>query len=203
MKRIRLMTALAERGMTQRELARTMGVTETTVSRWISGARTPREDMQARISDLLQVTEAELFTPGQRTLRVMLDEGAMCPARAHWPDAGLDIMSPMAMQIPAGGSRVIDTGVHVEIPYGYAGFLKSRSGLNVKHGITSEGVIDAGYTGSIRVKLYNHSGDSYHVAAGDRISQLVILPVMLGPVVVVDSMTETDRGEGGFGSTGK
>ena len=81
--------------------------------------------------------------------------------------------------------------------------LKSKSGLNVKHGIVSEGVIDVGYTGSIKVKLYNHSGYDYTVEAGDKISQLVILPYLSPDLELVDELEETERGSNGFGSTGK
>ena len=137
-------------------------------------------------------------------MKVILDKGAFRPERAHDVDAGLDIKSPKDIMIPALDSRTIDTGVHVEIPDGYAGFLKSKSGLNIKHGITSEGVIDAGYTGSIRVKLYNHGKEGYMIRRGDKISQLVILPVLLDGVEVVESFdVVTERGSNGFGSTGR
>ena len=81
--------------------------------------------------------------------------------------------------------------------------LKSKSGLNVKHGITSEGVIDVGYTGSIKVKLYNNSDKPYTVANGDKISQLVILPIVLPDLEIVKELGKTDRGSNGFGSSGK
>lgn len=81
--------------------------------------------------------------------------------------------------------------------------MKSKSGLNVKHGITSEGVIDAGYTGSIVVKLYNNSGFDYTVNAGDKISQIVLLPIFTPELEQVDKLEETERGAGGFGSSGK
>ena len=81
--------------------------------------------------------------------------------------------------------------------------LKSKSGLNVKHGITSEGVIDVGYTGSIKVKLYNNSDKPYTVANGDKISQLVILPIVLPDLEIVTELGKTDRGSNGFGSSGK
>lgn len=138
-------------------------------------------------------------------MRIVLDKGAYMPKRAHDLDAGLDLMSPIDTYVPAGGSVVIDTGVHVEIPEGYVGFLKSKSGLNVKHGITSEGVVDAGYQGSIRVKLYNHSlSGGYMIEKRDKISQLVILPVLLEEFEQVDHFdAETERGTGGFGSTGR
>lgn len=137
-------------------------------------------------------------------MKVILDKGAFLPERAHDIDAGMDLRSPKMVMIPAGSSAVIDTGVHIEIPKGYAGFLKSKSGLNVKYSITSEGVIDAGYQGSICVKLYNHGSTWYPVQKGDKISQLVILPVSLDGVEVVDTFDgETERGNGGFGSTGR
>ena len=97
----------------------------------------------------------------------------------------------------------IDTLVHVELPLNTVGMVKSKSGLNVKHGIQSEGVIDVGYTGSIMVKLYNHSNRGYIVEKGDKISQLVILPILTPDLELVDELDETERGTGGFGSTGR
>lgn len=135
-------------------------------------------------------------------MKVKLDEFALMPERAHPTDAGLDLRSPCDVTVHAGGSAVIDTGVHTELPFGTVGLLKSRSGLNVRHGILSEGVIDEGYTGSIRVKLYNHSGEDYEVRRGDKITQLVILPVVIPELEAVDELCETERGDGGFGSTG-
>ena len=88
-------------------------------------------------------------------MNIQLDKQALMPVRAHDTDAGLDLLSPVDTVILAHGAVTIDTGVHIELPAHTAGFLKSKSGLNVKYGITSEGVIDVGYTGSIAVKLYN------------------------------------------------
>lgn len=136
-------------------------------------------------------------------IRVSLDPGAREPERAHPEDAGLDLFSPEAVKVPARGSAVIDTGVHVEIQNGYAGMIKSKSGLNIRHGIISDGVVDAGYTGSIRVKLYNLSDEDYMVELGDKISQLVIVPVMTPSVDIVGEIGGSERGDGGFGSTGK
>ena len=93
--------------------------------------------------------------------------------------------------------------IHLVEPENTVGILKSKSGLNVKHGLTSEGVIDVGYTGSITVKLYNNSGTDYTVERGDKISQLVILPIVVPSLEVVTSLEETARGNGGFGSTGR
>lgn len=136
-------------------------------------------------------------------MKVVLDKGAKMPTRAHSGDAGLDLYAREDAVVKAKGSYVFDIGVHIEIPYDATGFIKSKSGLNVNHGITSEGVIDYGYTGSIRVKLYNNSDTDYEVKAGDKISQLVILPVILAEVELTDSLEDTERGDGGFGSTGK
>lgn len=146
-------------------------------------------------------------------MKIMLDKGAKMPTRAHPWDAGLDLYAPENTWVQGCyldccdklciGSAVIDTGVHVQIPEGYVGFIKSKSGLNVKQGLTGEGVIDAHYTGSITVKLYNHTSVPYHFKAGDKIAQLVILPCALPPLELVDSLEETDRGENGFGSTGR
>lgn len=136
-------------------------------------------------------------------MRIKLDKGAYMPTRAHAADAGLDLYSPIAVIIPPRSAVTIDTGVHVELPNGTVGMVKSRSGLNVKCGILSEGVIDVGYTGSIRVKLYNHSLQVHHVCVGDKISQLVILPILTPDLELVEELDETERGTGGFGSTGR
>ena len=138
-------------------------------------------------------------------MKVKLDKGVgIMPTRAHAADAGLDLYSPECVHIPPKWSVTVDTGVHIELPQNTVGLLKSKSGLNVKHGIQSgEGVIDVGYTGSIRVKLYNHSGRWYTVNKGDKISQLVILPILTPDLELVDELDETERGDGGFGSTGR
>ena len=136
-------------------------------------------------------------------MKITLDPGAVVPTRAHPTDAGLDLYSRQDITIPAGGSAVFDTGVHVALPEGTVGMLKSKSGLNVKHGILCEGVIDAGYTGPIVAKLYNHDISEVHITAGMKIVQLVILPVLTPELELVDSLDETERGDGGFGSTGK
>ena len=151
-------------------------------------------------------------------MKITLDKGAKMPTRAHTWDAGLDLYSPVDVVVPpccgeskgkgsivfvSAGMAVINTGVHVEIPEGYVGLIKSKSGLNVKHGLTAEGVIDAHYTGSICVKIYNHTSQSYRFKAGDKIAQLVIVPCLLPRLELVDSLDETDRGDNGFGSTGR
>ena len=125
------------------------------------------------------------------------------PTRAHEADAGLDLYSRHTEIVCAKESAIFDTGVHIELPINTVGMLKSKSGLNVKHGITSEGVIDVGYTGSICVKLYNNSGYDYIVKRGDKISQLVILPILTPDLEEVDHLEDTERGDNGFGSTGR
>lgn len=136
-------------------------------------------------------------------MKIKLDNGAYTPTRAHEADAGLDIYSRERKLVRAHDSATFDTGVHIEIPKGFVGFLKSKSGLNGKHGLTSEGVIDSGYTGSICVKLYNNSDEDYIINGGDKISQLVILPIVLPDLEIVTELGKTDRGSNGFGSSGK
>ena len=133
----------------------------------------------------------------------MLDKGAYMPTRAHDTDAGLDLYAMEDKTVPLKGSAIFDTGVHIEIPPNTAGVLISKSGLNVKYGLTSTGLIDEGYTGSICVKLYNHTTEHYHVKKGDKISQLVIFPIIKPELEVVEEFSETERGNNGFGSSGR
>lgn len=137
------------------------------------------------------------------TIKVVLDEGAKMPHRAHSADAGYDLFSREDAVIYPNAGGIFDTGVHVAIPEGYVGFLKSKSGLNVKHSIQSEGVIDSGYTGSINVKLFNHGSKDVHIQKGQKISQLVLLPIITPELELVEALEDTERGSGGFGSTGK
>lgn len=136
-------------------------------------------------------------------MKIILDNMAQISSRAHETDAGLDLRTPEAVTVPAHGSVAVDTGAHVELPHGCAGLLVSKSGLNVKHDITSTGLIDEGYTGSIVVKLYNHGDRDYHFYPGDKITQLVVIPVRYEPVEIRDGFDESERGEAGFGSTGR
>lgn len=136
-------------------------------------------------------------------VKIKLDTGARIPTRAHETDAGLDLYSRESKIVRAKDSAKFDTGVHIELPHGTTGFLKSKSGLNVNNGIINEGVIDEGYTGSIVVKLYNNSDTDFLVMPGQKISQLVILPVVIpDELEIVQELEDTDRGENGFGSSG-
>lgn len=138
-----------------------------------------------------------------RISKIQLDKGAIAPTRGHTWDGGLDLYAMEDSIIQVQHRRTFDTGVHLEIPEGYVGLIRSRSGMMVNHGIITDGTIDAHYTGSIRVCLFNHGLVDYPVKAGDKIAQLVIVPCSLPRLELVDSMEETDRGDGGFGSTGR
>ena len=150
-------------------------------------------------------------------MNVMLDPGAYMPLKAHEDDAGYDLFTPVDLRVKANhgegsyGNRevhfglesvTVDTGVHIAIPKGYVGMIKSKSGLNVKRGLIAEGVIDSGYTGSIVVKLYNLSPYETHFKAGNKIAQLVIMPICTENLELTDKLDDTERGDGGFGSTG-
>lgn len=135
-----------------------------------------------------------------------LDKGATAPTRAHSTDAGLDLYSLQSAIIPPGGRKLISTGVHVSIPPGYVGLVCPRSGLAHRHGLAvlnAPGIIDAGYTGEIKVNLHNTDCMAQYVDFGDRIAQLVITPIPDAHLVQVDTLDTTERGENGHGSTGR
>jgi dUTP pyrophosphatase len=136
-------------------------------------------------------------------MKIMLDKNAIMPTRAYPTDAGLDLYAPETVFIEARGSAVIDTGVHVELPPNTAGLIVSKSGLNTKCDIESTGLIDYSYSGSIRVKLQNHRSGAYLVNKGDKISQLVVIPIFTPELEVVNSLEEKGRANNGFGSSGK
>lgn len=135
-------------------------------------------------------------------MKIMLDEGAKMPTRAHTRDGGLDIYAAERKIIRANDFVVVETGTHIQIPPGCVGLLTSKSGLMCK-GITCRGTIDSGYTGSIKAVLFNNSGRDYIVEKGDKVTQLVILKCEFPELELVDSLEETDRGDAGFGSTGR
>lgn len=154
------------------------------------------------LNDLLDFIKGKVLVE-RNALKIQLDDGAIMPERAHTEDAGLDLFTPEEVEVPARGSATIDTGVHVQLPEGTAGVLMSKSGLNVNLDITSTGLIDEGYTGSIKVKLYNHGNRTIIIGEGRKISQLVIVPVQRPVPIQVEQITGGARGTGGFGSTGK
>jgi dUTP pyrophosphatase len=128
------------------------------------------------------------------------------PSYAHPGDAGADLTSADAVEIAPGQRVTVGTGVSIALPDGYAAFVVPRSGLAAKHGITivnSPGTVDAGYRGEIRVTLLNtDTSVPYSVAVGDRVAQLVIMPVTRARFVPVERLPGSHRGEAGFGSTG-
>lgn len=135
-------------------------------------------------------------------LKVKLDPGAIMPTRAHETDAGLDLYAMKSGWILPKWRKVFSTGIHTAIPAGFVGLLTSKSGMMLK-GITSRGTIDSDYRGTIKAILYNHSWLPYHVKKGQKITQLVIMPIIRPVPDQVDSLEATVRGNGGFGSTGK
>lgn len=136
-------------------------------------------------------------------MKIKLDSGAFEPTRAYPTDAGLDIRAVNGETIPPGGAVTFHTGVHVELPPGTAGLLVSKSGLNVKDDITSTGLIDFSYSGEILVKLYNHGNKYKNIRRGDKLTQLVVIPVLCEPVEIVKELEVSGRGNNGFGSTGR
>jgi dUTP pyrophosphatase len=136
----------------------------------------------------------------------LLSETARPPARAHGDDAGMDLHADEAAHIDPGDRASVGTGLAVAIPDGHAGLVLPRSGLAAEHGITlvnTPGVIDSGYRGEVRVLLLNTDRTrSFRVMPGDRIAQLVLVRVEAPELAEVGELSQTTRGEGGFGSTG-
>ncbi|WP_440710408.1 dUTP diphosphatase [Herbiconiux sp. YIM B11900] len=128
------------------------------------------------------------------------------PAYAHPGDAGADLLSTESLTLAPGQRQTVGTGVSVALPDGYVAFVVPRSGLAAKHGITvvnAPGTVDAGYRGEIKVALLNtDSSVPYDIAVGDRIAQLIVMPVTRAVFVPVEELPGSHRGEGGFGSTG-
>jgi dUTP pyrophosphatase len=135
-----------------------------------------------------------------------LSEAASAPSRAHPGDAGYDLRAAEAARLGPGERASVGTGIAVEIPEGWAGLVLPRSGLAARHGIAlvnAPGLIDAGYRGEVRVLLLNTDREnSFEIAPGDRIAQLVLVRHEAPELEEVDSLEETVRGAGGFGSTG-
>lgn len=136
-------------------------------------------------------------------IKVKLSSMAYLPERAHETDAGADIRTPEGFTLKAHGSEIVATGVHVQLPPNTVGMLKSKSGLNIRCGIISEGVIDEGFSGEIMVKLYNLSDHDHLFQRGDKITQLVIMPVHYVTYEQADEIQGGARGSSGYGSTGR
>lgn len=136
-------------------------------------------------------------------IRVVLDDGAIMPERAHALDAGLDLFTPVDLIVPAHGHAFVDTGVHVELPWSTDGHVRSKSGLNRDFGITADGTVDEGYTGTVGVTLHNDGDEDHRFVRGNKIAQLVIEDIRRPMPVQVSEITGGDRGDDGFGSTGR
>ncbi len=136
-----------------------------------------------------------------------LKEGAIMPSRAHEGDAGLDLYACEAAHIGPGERWSVGTGVGVEVPQGHVGLVLPRSGPASEHGVTlvnAPGLIDSGYGGELRVLLLNTDpAETFRVAPGDRIAQLVLTPIVRAEPVEAAALTESARGEGGFRSSGR
>lgn len=137
---------------------------------------------------------------------IRLDKGLPLPTYSQPGDAGMDLFSTENIRIFPGVRRLVGTGIALEIPCGYAGFIHPRSGLAHKHGITvvnAPGTIDSGYRGEIKVNLLNTDlSVPFDIERGDRIAQIVFQPVITASLVEVDELTSSERGSGGHGSTG-
>ena len=137
-------------------------------------------------------------------MKIKLDNGAFMPERAYKNDAGYDLRAIEEGMIPAHSFKLFNTGVHIQLPKDTCGMMISKSGLNCYEGTQSTGLIDEGYTGAIKVALYNHTDSDKWIRRGDKISQIVIVPILKPILSIVDEFdVESDRGNKGFGSSGR
>ena len=130
----------------------------------------------------------------------------LVPAKAHSDDAAFDLKSRCDMVVNVGKSTLVPTGVYIELPVNYEAQVRPRSGLALKHNITltnSPGTIDAGYRGEVGVIMFNHGPEEFVIRRGDRIAQMVIAELPSVELVTAEKLSDSNRGEGGFGSTGK
>lgn len=134
-------------------------------------------------------------------MKFVVEEGGFAPVREHETDAGVDLRTPINVDIEPYSSVKVDLRVRVEIPNGYVGLLTSKSGL-MDEDITTRGTIDCGYSGTIGVRIFNHGKYPITFERGRKITQLVVTPCIMDKVEIVDEITAGERGENGFGSTG-
>lgn len=156
--------------------------------------------------DAVTADSASALTRVEELRFVKLNDKATLPKRAHENDAGLDLHAAEAAHIPPGARVSVGTGLAVAVPEGHGGLVLPRSGLSLRHGVTvvnSPGLIDPGYRGEVRVLLLNTDGAAeFQVTPGDRIAQLLVVPVAHARPLQVDTLDSSSRGAGGFGSTG-
>ena len=142
-----------------------------------------------------------------QTVRVKkLRENAVLPSYGSDYAAGADLYACNAVTVEPGATEFVQTGLALEVPAGYAGLVYARSGLACKKGLAPAnkvGVIDADYRGEVMVALYNHSSQAVEIEPGERVAQLVITPYLTAVFEETEELSDTVRGEGGFGSTGK
>lgn len=136
-------------------------------------------------------------------MKVKLDTGAIIPERSHIQDAGYDLRTPKRFVLGPHEVKTIDTGVHIQLPPGKCAIVFSKSGLFSTYGIISMGLVDEGYTGAIGVTLVNESGQYLTFEKGEKISQFYITNYYAYDLELVDELEETERGNNGFGSTGR
>ena len=130
----------------------------------------------------------------------------LAPKKAHHDDAAFDLRAAADMELPAGETMLVPTGLFMELPYGFEAQVRPRSGLALRHSLlipNSPGTIDAGYRGEVAVIMYNGGHESFTIKRGDRIAQMVICELPEVSFEVVDELADSKRGHGGFGSTGK
>ena len=135
-------------------------------------------------------------------MKFVVEEGGFAPVREHATDAGIDLKTPIDLIISPHSSELVDLLVRVEIPEGYVGLLTSKSGL-MNRDVKTTGTIDCGYSGTIGCRIFNHGEIPRYFKRGDKITQLVVLPCIMDDVEIVDEIIAGDRGENGFGSTGR
>lgn len=142
------------------------------------------------------------------TVKIRMMEGCedLMPAKAHHDDAAFDLRSRVDMELKPGEPHLVQTGIFMEFPAGFEAQVRPRSGLALKHALTvlnSPGTIDAGYRGEVGVIILNAGNETFSVSRGDRIAQMVISKLPEVEIVAAAELSDTARGEGGFGSTGK
>lgn len=142
----------------------------------------------------------------QIKIQMLENCGDLFPAKAHADDAAFDLRSRENMVLPVGKSTLVPTGVFMELPVGYEAQVRPRSGLALKNNLTltnSPGTIDAGYRGEVGVIMFNHGPEEFAISRGDRIAQMVICKLPDVELCPAEELSSSNRGEGGFGSTGK
>lgn len=142
------------------------------------------------------------------TIKIKMKAGCeeLFPVKAHVDDAAYDLRSAVDMTLPVGKSALVPTGIFMEIPVGFEAQIRPRSGLALKNNLTltnSPGTIDAGYRGEVGIIMFNHGPEKFEIHRGDRIAQMVIAELPSCELVASDSLADSTRGAGGFGSTGK